>query len=413
MTTKKRTLAEAAKAVLMKESNDPTPDRDAQKKTPNSNTLHPNAGVVPQEPDPKHNEADELNAEPPKSLQDGPGGQNLGASAAAPINKDKSKPAQTGGAPEQFGLKEGEDEIEISEELAAFIDALVAEGKTDAEIEAAIAENFELVDEDEANATVAEAAAAVVAKNKERIAEHVSALLEGENLSEDFRNKATTIFEAALEERLRDEVAVLEEGYKTALEEATAQIHADLKSRTDDYLNHVVEQWVIENQVALDSGLRNELTEEFISGLRTLFQEHYIDVPEDKVDVVEQLGNENETLKAKLNEEIERNVQLTKSINESKRTETVAKLCEGLTTTQAEKLKTLSENVDFVDLTTFETKVKTLKESYFPAGGASAPKANAVLDNEPDAQPKGKVIAESVGNDRMSRYVRVLGKQSK
>jgi hypothetical protein len=405
--SKKNALNEAARKILAKESDDPTPDRDAHLMTPNKNTLHPNSGSVPQEPSPLGNSADQLNAEPPKSLADGPGGDNLGAKAAAPVGKDKSKPASTGGAPESFGLKE--DEYEISEELEEFIEKLVAEGKSEEEIAEAIAENFELVEDedtaDEDKANIEEAAAAIVAKNKEKLKEHVDALLEGESLSEEFRGKATTIFEAALTDRLSAEVAVLEEAYNVALDEKVKELSEGLETKVQDFLTAVVEQWVIENQVALDSGLRNELTEDFINGLRGLFTEHYIDVPEDKVDVVEQLGKDLEDAKAKLNEEIARNVELSKSINEAKKNETVASMCEGLTVTQAEKLKTLAESVEFSTPETFAGKIKTLKESYFPA---VAPKAGAVIDNEPEAQPKGKVLTE--GNTRMDRYVRTLGK---
>lgn len=402
----KNTLKDAAKKVLMKESNDPTPDRDATKTTPNANTLHPNAGTVPGEPDPKHNEADQLNGEPPKGLEDGPGGQNLGAAAAAPVGKDTSKSGQSAGAPESFGLKEDEEgDIELSEELKEFIDKLVAEGKSDEEIKAAIAENFEIIEEGEGEADISEAAEAAVAASKEKLKEHVDALLEGENLSEDFRTKATTIFETALTERLNEEVGILEEAYKKALSEEIETIKEDLNQRVDDYLNYVIEQWVVENQVALDSGLRNELTEEFIGGLRKLFLESYIDVPEDKVDVVESLGKEVAELKTKLNEEIERNVELKKTISEATRGEIVTSVCEGLTTTQAAKLKGLAENVEFVDAESFTTKVKTLKESYFPA---NAPKAEKALDNEPDAGSKKAIISEG---SRMDKYVQTIARK--
>lgn len=408
----KKSLSESARSVLMKESNDPTPDRDATKKTANAQTLNPSAGVLPSEPDPKSNEAEQLNGQPPVGLDDGEDkNQNLGAKAATPLGKDPSKSGQSPNPSETFGLREGEDELEfeISEELQAFIDDLVAEGKSDDEIATAIAENFEIVEDENENETdIHEAAQALLEKNKERLREHVDALLEGENLSEEFREKATTIFDAAVTERLNEEVAVLEEAYTQALEEEVARIHEDLKKRADDYINYVVEQWVIENQVALDSGLRNELTEEFITGLRNLFLEHYIDVPEDKVDVVEALGSEVAQLKAKLNEEIEKNLSLSKSINESKKVEVISRMCESLTTTQAEKLRSLSENIEFADIESFETKVKTLKENYFPT---NAPVTSKALDNEPDAASKGEMITES--NSRMDRYARVLGKQTR
>jgi hypothetical protein len=409
----KKSLSQTARSILLKESDDPTPDRDATKTTPNANTLHPGAGAAGgAEPSPMSNDA-ALIGDAPKS----PGeGSNLGAAAAAPLGKDTSKSSGSPGSAEGFGLKEDEEldeeEIEMSEELNAFIEGLMAEGKSDDEIAEAIAENFEIVEEEgDAPADVSEATLAAVAKVKalseEKLKEHVNALLEGENLSEDFRSKATTIFETAVNERLTEEVGVIEEAYKLALSEEIAQLTESLSQKVDDYLNYVVEQWVIENQVALDSGLRNELTEEFITGLRGLFVEHYIDVPEDKVDVVEQLGQSNEELKNKLNEEIARNVELTKTITEAKQTEALSRICEGLTTTQSEKLKTLAENVEFVSTNDFEGKLKALKESYFPTGTATGTKS---LDNEPDAQPKGRMLTE--GNDRMSRYVKVIGKNS-
>lgn len=412
----KKSLAATAKAILMKESNDAAPDRDAHLSTPNKETLHPGAGAAGgSEPDPKHNEAT-LVADAPKK----PGeGSNVGASAAAPVGKDTSKSGQSPNPPESFGLKEGEavdEDIEISEELAQFIEQKIAEGLTDEQIEAAIAENFEIVSEDDVNedeakeiaeAALAKAKSAITEESKAKLQEHVKALVEGENLSEDFKSKATTIFETAVTERLAEEVATIEANYKTQLAEQVKSITEAQAKKIDEYLNYVVEQWVVENQVALDSGLRNELTEEFIGGLRNLFAEHYIDVPEDKVNVVEQLGKDVEELKTKLNEEIAKNVELTKTISEAKQTEVTTKLCEGLTTTQAEKLKGLAENVQFVDANDFEGKVKALKESYFPA---NAPKGTAALDNEPEAQPKGKMLTE--GNDRMSKYVRVIGKNS-
>lgn len=403
----KNTLKDAAKKVLMKESNDSTPDRDANKTTPNAQTLHPNAGVVPGEPDPKSNAAQVLNGAPPDGLEDGEDeSQNLGAAAASPVGKDTSKSGQSSNPPEKFGLKEDEDDdFELTEELKEFIDKLVAEGKSDEEIKAAIAENFEVIEEND-ETDIREAAEVIVAANREKLKEHVDALLEGESLSEEFRNKATTIFESALTERLNEEVAVLEEAYTQALNEEIATIKEDLETRVDDYLNYVVEQWVIENQVALDSGLRNELTEEFIQGLHNLFLEHYISVPEDKVDVVESLGKEVTELKTKLNEEIERNVELTKSINEATRGEIIHDICEGLTTTQTAKLKSLAENIEFTDSENFTAKVKTLKESYFPS---NTPNASKVLDNEPDAGSKKGMINES--NSRMDKYVKVLSKK--
>lgn len=394
-------LTAAAKRILMKESNDSKPDRDAKATNQNRATLHPNGGTaLKAEPDPKHNEATVLDAEPPKELSDGPDkGQNLGAKAAATVGKDTSKSSQHSPG-EKFGLKEAD--IEISEELSEFIDKLVAEGKTDEEIQKAIEENFDIVDADEVD--VKAVSEELVIRNRAKLKEHVDALLEGEKLSEDFREKATTIFDTAIAERLTEEVAVLEEAYQKSLEEKVAEIHETLQKRVDECLNYVTEAWIKDNKVALDSGLRNELTESFITGMRTLFLEHYIDVPEDKVDVVETLGSENAELKAKLNEEIEKNIELSKSITEAKKIEITSKVCEGLNTVQSEKLKALAENVLFADAETFEGKLNTLRESYFPS---KAVKTDSVLDNEPDAAKPG-VIAEGAPS-HINRYVATIG----
>jgi hypothetical protein len=402
---KNKSLKDVAKAILMKE--------DAAA-TPNGATLHPGAGAnAGSEPDPKHNEAALIATAPVKPGE----GENAGAAAAAPVGKDTSKSASSPNAGESFGLKEDEvdEDIEISEELSQFIEAKIAEGLTNEQIEAAIAENFEIVAEGEdvsedeakeiAEAALAKAKSALSEASKAKLNEHVTALVEGENLSEAFKSKASTIFETAVSERLAEETAVLEENYKTALAAEVTKLNESLSKKVSDFLDHVVEQWAIDNQVALDSGLRNELTEEFIGGLRTLFTEHYIDVPEDKVNVVEQLGEKVAGLETKLNEEIAKNVELSKTINEARQTEFVSKLCEGLTTVQSEKLKGLAENVEFVTPENFEGKVKALKESYFPVGTPNGAKA---LDNEPVGQPKGAMLTE--GNDRMSRYVKTLGK---
>ena len=143
--------------------------------------------------------------------------------------------------------------------------------------------------------------------------------------------RSTTIFEAAVKAKLEEEVALLEQAYAETLEERVNEIMEELASNVDDYLNYVVEQWIEENEVAVESALRSELTEDFISGLRHLFAEHYIDIPEEQVSVVEELSSQVEELEASLNEEIERNVSLRGALNESRKNEIIAYGCEGLT----------------------------------------------------------------------------------
>ncbi len=292
-----------------------------------------------------------------------------------------------------------DEEFEISEELEAFIAEMIEEGYSEEEIAEAIDENFEFVSEE----------AKELAEEEEYqvdMSEHVEALLAGEELSEEFKEKAKTIFEAAVKQKVEEEIARLEEAYAEALEEEVAAVTESLTENVDDYLNYVVENWVAENEVAIEHGLRTELTEEFISGLRNLFVENYIDIPEDKVSVVEELGSKVDDLEAKLNEEIERNVALNKMINESKQYEILASACEGLTSTQAEKLKALSEGIEFTTDSEYTSKIKTLRESYFTG---SVNNTN-VLDSV-DEYADGKSMINESTNGRMAAYVKTLGKK--
>jgi DNA-binding protein H-NS len=416
-----KSLTEVAKAILMNESNDSAPDRGAKSSNPNMATLKPSGGSKGGvEPSPMKNDATMV-ADAPKK----PGeGDNVGAKAAT-MKQDTSQasPSRKGAVPampaqkevmeedleledevlEEAKHEEKEDEkeemdeeMEISEELQSFIDSMIEEGYDEDQIVAAIEENFEFVSE--------EAEAPVEYDYEVDMNEDVEALFAGEELSEDFKQKAVTIFEAAVKAKMQSEIARLEEAYAATLEEEVQTIKEELSNNVDDYLNYVVEQWVSDNEVAIEAGLRTELTEEFISGLRQLFAENYIDIPEDKISVVEELGNKVEELESKLNEEIERNVELTSILSESKKNEIMHSMVEGLTATQADKLKQLAENVDFVDADSYSTKIQTLRESYFP----SSVKAQAELDKIESGTEGQTMIAEE--NNPMSKYVRALGK---
>jgi hypothetical protein len=414
---KKKSLTETAKAILMNEGSvvggypSVTPDqlgsfdRDAKTLTPAKASLRPGAGYG----DKMFANPDSNSPDPEGSYEDlGPALVNNtdippSAKASGKLKKDTSRSGQSA-VPPQPMAEEMDEDVELSEELEDFINECIAQGLNEEEIQEAIEENFEFVTEDadeieESSHTAADNAE----KRKEMMKEHVDALLEGEELSEDFRSKAETIFESAVSTRLNEEVAVLEEAYAQSLEEEVDTIREQLTEQVNDYLNYVVEQWVSENEVAIESGLRAELTEDFISGLRNLFTEHYMDIPEEKVDVLEGLGVKVEELEAKLNEEFERNVSLTKVINESKQFEVLVNACDGLTTTQTEKLKALAENVSFTTPEEFETKILTLRESYFP----QTIKAENVLDAD-SASDQGFLTEETTG--RMGAYVKALGK---
>lgn len=201
------------------------------------------------------------------------------------------------------------------------------------------------------------------------VKEDMDALFGGETLSEDFKTKASTIFEAAVITRALAVVEELEKQILEAAEEAVEETRTELAEQIDNYLNLMVPEWVKTNEVAIESGLRAEVVESFISGMKTLFAEHYVDIPADKVDVVAQQADEIEELTDKVNEAINANAELTKKINESKKTEILNKVCEGLTATQIEKVKTLAEGVEFTTEGEYEKKIAVLKEGY-----ASTPK---------------------------------------
>ena len=208
---------------------------------------------------------------------------------------------------------------------------------------------------------------------KKKVKEDIDALFADDStISEQFKSKAATIFEARVHDRVSQIEEEIESKYASMLEEAVEEIKNDLTEKVDDYLNYVVEQWIEENQIAIESGLRAEITEEFIAGLRNLFAEHYIDVPTEKVDLVDELATKVEELEGKLNEEIERGISYAKALVESRKNEITREVCEGLTTTQVEKIKSLAESVEFSTEEEYQEKIETIRENYFPSGAKKA-----------------------------------------
>ena len=214
-------------------------------------------------------------------------------------------------------------------------------------------------------------------------------------ISEEFKGKVKTIFEA----RVYDRVAQIEEEteakYASMLEEAVEAVKSDLTDKVNDYIGYVVEQWMEENQIAIEKGIRSEITEDFINGLRNLFAEHYIDVPSEKVDLVDELANKLEEVEAKLDEEVERNVEYRKALIEAYKTEVTREVCEGLTATQVEKIKALAESVEFSTEEEFKQKLDTIRENYFPSG---VKKADGAQLNEQVEEDKPTVITDTFMN---------------
>ena len=226
---------------------------------------------------------------------------------------------------------------------------------------------------------------------KAKMKEDVDALFSDDaTISEEFKSKVSTIFEARVEDRVTQIEEEVEAKYAGMLEEAVESIRADLTEKVDDYLSYVVEQWMKDNEIAIESGLRSELTEDFIAGMRNLFAEHYIDVPAEKVDLVDELAGKVEELESKLNEEIERAVDLKKSLVESRKVEMTREVCEGLTDTQVEKIKSLAESVEFSTEDEYKQKLETIRENYFPSNAKKATEAQ--LHEEFEEEEAKKVI---------------------
>jgi len=194
----------------------------------------------------------------------------------------------------------------------------------------------------------------------------LNALVESEaTLSDGFKDKAATIFEAAIKSKLGEEIARIEEAYSTELAEEIASSKSDLVEKIDSYLNYVVENWMKENQIAIQSGLRAEIAENFMNGLKDLFVESYVDVPEAKEDLVDDLAEQVEELESALNSQTAKNIEMTEELELFQRYEVIREHAHGLAETEVEKLAKLAEDLDYIDEETFSAKVKTIKDSYF------------------------------------------------
>ena len=235
----------------------------------------------------------------------------------------------------------------------------------------------------------------------------INALVADEDLTEEFKAKAKTIFEAAVASKVKEELAEKEAKLEEETNQKIEEIKDDLTEKVDSYLNYVSESWVKENELAIERGLKSELTEDFISGLKKLFEEHYVEVPEDKFDVVEELANRLDEMEDKLNEEVANNITAQQDIEELQREKIISEASNDLADTQVEKLKSLSEDVDFENVENFVEKVSTLKESYF-----GSEKMEAVSDDSTVASSDADFSsAKDVPvNDSMSRYTSALSK---
>ena len=212
------------------------------------------------------------------------------------------------------------------------------------------------------------------------IEDDVNALLGGEELSEEFKAKAKTIFEAAVTSRVAEARAEIEAAHAEIIEEEIAQAREELSERVDSYLEYVSEEWMTENQLAVEHGLKTELTESFLAGMKGLFEEHYVTIPDDKYDVLESMVEKLDDMETKLNEQIEKNIGLNKRLGESVADGILTDVSEGLASTQKEKLASLAESVEFDSEETYREKLETLKESYFTSKPATSSKSETLSE---------------------------------
>ena len=220
------------------------------------------------------------------------------------------------------------------------------------------------------------------------LSDDVKALVSSDaDLSEEFKDKAATIFETAVRTRIKEQTKILEAKYEEKLSTEKETIKEAMTEKVDSYLNYVVEEWMKENELAVERGIRTEIAEDFITGLKDLFKEHYIDVPEEKYNVLDDLTNQNKKLEAKLNEQIEKNVDLTKKVSNADRSSIVAEISDDLAETEKEKFTSMAENVEYDSAEKFREKLETIKESYFPKKkieeGSSKDDVDSVAANAP------------------------------
>ena len=227
------------------------------------------------------------------------------------------------------------------------------------------------------------------------------------DLSEEFKDKAATIFETAVKTRIKEQTKILEAQFEEKLSAEKETMKEAMVEKVDSYLNYVVEEWMKENELAVERGIRTEIAEDFITGLKDLFKEHYIDVPEEKYNVLDDLTNQVKDLEGKLNEQIEKNVNLTKEVSEFNKKQAIDEVSADLAETEKEKFASMAENVEYDSAEKFKEKLETIKESYFPKT-----KSEVAEDNSVDSVAANEPAVEA-GSDAMAAYTAAISKNLK
>ena len=306
--------------------------------------------------------------------------------------------------PMPAGLKSG-DEVELNDNQEVVAEDEVTTDEVVAEEETTeTTETQEVVAEEET--TEEEVVAEDAVEEKIDVEEDLNALIAGEELSEEFQNKARTIFEAAIGSKVASLKEELETAYETKLVEEVNVIKEALTERLDSYLEYVAQEWVEENHLVIENGLKTEMTESFLEGMKSLFEEHYVTIPDEKYDVLNSMVEKLDEMESKLNEQIDRNVSLNKRLAESSADVIFAEVTEGLALSSRDKLKSLAEKIEFASENDYREKLATLKESYFPANGTPKQTTETISEGVAPAAPAD--VSKS-----MEAYMASLGRIAK
>ena len=334
---------------------------------------------------------------------------NANAKPAMPMDTSVAGSVEDLGGPTPYNYKSDDDSAKLKTPGASLkqVKDVVNKGAKPADPMKGMKENEEVSDEvieEEEVATDEVVAETTVEETPEvDIEEDVNALFGGEDLSEEFKEKAKLVFETALNSKVSEVKEALEAKYSETLEERIAEEKSALSERVDNYLEYVADEWFSENALAVEQGLKTDMTESFLNGMRSLFEEHYVTIPDDKYDVLESMVEKLDDMESKLNEQIEKNVGLNRRLGESVANGILESVSEGLASTQKEKLASLSESVEFESEESYREKLETLRESYF-SSKAKSPAAKS------DTISEGVDNAEGVGSPTgsMAAYMKTL-----
>ena len=332
---------------------------------------------------------------------------NSGAKAGDAMDSSQAGSYEDLGGPSPENYKPDDDSAKLKEPKIKTVADVVNKGAKKADAMAKMSkEETEATEEVVAEEEVS--TEEVVAESEETteaydMDEDVNALLGGEELSEEFREKAKVVFEAALNSKVKEIQDVLESQYAAQLEESREELKTSLQERVDAYLEYVCEEWMTENELAVEHGIKSEMTESFLSGMKSLFEEHYVTIPEDKYDVLESMVEKLDDMETKLNEQIDKNIGLNKRLAESSAQDVLTQVSSGLAETQKEKLASLAESVEFESEEEYREKLETLKESYFSRTAPAAKTQSAQTLSEGVDSTNAEV------SSTMETYLRSLG----